>query len=136
MNYKPHFQQINFAGVITPIPIGGRPVSLSEEVKGSSVADAMVEGIAVYSVTSGKKFRALGMEIFTSNATTICDIAVFQADTEDATTVLKVTVQSLTSVYRGPVQVSFDVEFASGKFITIVPTSTIVDFIRIVGYEF
>jgi len=130
-NYK-GFNKIKIAGL--EVPIKGRIVFLTEQTAASSTADAMQEISVVYQVTAGKTLTILGFRIYV-DATGGGTLAVYQGDTEDATTSLKATIDlpaigvgNLYEVYRST-------GIAAGKFVTIVPSTTQVIHVDMIGYE-
>ncbi len=135
MNYKDTLRSINFGGVVTPLPEKAVIVVLTEQTQRSTAADAMQLNSSVYSVTSGKTFRCLGIHLVSDNNGGPGDVVISSGDTEDAETSTITTVQIPTTVARVVINTAIDFELLSGKFLTINPSTARVDFIYMVGYK-
>ncbi len=136
MNYKGKTNSIFVAGTRTYIPSTSIIKHLMENTGGSSSADAMltVNANAPYVVTAGKTFALIGV-IIGNDGTGGGTLAIWEGATEDAVTTLKWTLQ-VPSMINSKWEFSGVKTFASGKYITIVPSTTTVDFVTMIGYEF
>ncbi len=134
MAYK-NVRRVIVAGFETIVNSVDTIIHLTEQTAGSSTADAMQKSSGVYQVTAGKTFQMLGCRIWT-DATGGGTVTIYQADTEDATTSSKVVVDvPLVPSTHGAEQYIHTVTIASGKFITIVPSTTTVLHFEIIGFE-
>ncbi len=133
-NYKPQLSNaISIAGIIVELKKDVTIVALYDNINALTAADSMLDtGTgAVYSVPAGKTLTIIGIkyETITAFAT---DIKIYEGDTEDATTTLKVTLGSkLVDKYEVPVQI----EIAAGKFVVYDPLATYHQSISMLGYE-
>ncbi len=136
MNYKGKIQSITVAGLKTYIPSTSSVKQLHESTAGSSSADAMLKTTnnVVYSVTAGKTFALIGV-IIGNDGVGGGTLAIWEGATEDAVTSLKWTLPVPTMI-NTKWEFNGLKTFASGKFITVVPSTTTVDFITMIGYEF
>ncbi len=134
-NYK-RGRNITIAGCKFVLTQSDIFVEITEQTQGSNAADAMQKASSVYTVATGKSFIALGVRIWT-DATGGGTLAIWQGDTEDSLTVLKYTVDVpfIPNLMGYEVLLNPNPVFSAGKFITIVPSSTVVDHIDIIGYE-
>ncbi len=132
-NYKQD-DAIIVGGVKTTVPTSDLVLSLTEQTQGSGSADAMQLNSALYQVPTGKTFKLLGIRVWL-NGTGGGTLAIYQADTEDATTTLKLTVD-LPFITSGVLyEISGSKSFNASKFITIVPSTTTVLHTVLIGAE-
>ncbi len=134
-NYKNNLK-ITISGVERFTQGNDKLLHLTEQTQGSSTADAMQKGSSVYQVATGKTFVLVGVKIWT-DATGGGTVAIYQADTEDATTSIKRTIDVPFVPNGMGMEQAIDtgVTVASGKFITIVPSTTTVLHFEIIGHE-
>ncbi len=111
------------------------PIHLTEQTINDTAADAMYKDSAVYSVPTGKKFILLGVRVYV-DSTGGGDLAIWEGATEDAETSLKQTVDLAVAGVNNVIEYYIhSVSFAAGKFITINPSGTQVEFVELLGYE-
>ncbi len=135
-NYKNPERWIDFGGQRTIIPENGVLKVLVDSTNNNADVDSMSELIANvnYAVTTGKKFRLLGVGILTTTAAA-STITIHHGVTEDAQTVLRATMRICPAAdyYQ---EYAVDIEFPSIVFVTIDPSTTNVEWLYMVGYEF
>ncbi len=129
-------QKIRVAGVEINVPIGAKVVHLYDAVAGSSAADGFldVDDNTIYSVTAGKTLRILGIQIIA--ATAVAETVVISTgDTENAETA---TLKTLTLPYIATTEHWYFMDFtlAAAKFLTYNPSSTGINHIEVIGYEY
>ncbi len=134
VNYKQRLTNvISIGGVIIELEKDIKIVALYDNINALTAADSMLDTgtAAVYQVPTGKTLHIIGIkyETITAFAT---DIKIYQGDTEDATTSLKLTLGSkLVDKYEVPVHI----EFVAEKFVVYDPAATYHQSISMLGYE-
>jgi len=132
-NYK-NATRLRIAGFDYLIPLTFQRY-LTEQTALNGSADAMYLNSLVYQVPTTRTFNMKGGRIWI-NATGAGDLKIYQADTEDATTSLKATIDLPVALPEGSVyEFQHNLTIAPGKFITIVPSGTQVIHVVLVGYE-
>ncbi len=136
-NYKTVTKYIEISGITVAVPKGTTLKHLYDGVGASSTGDALFDhdtGL-VYQVTAGKTFKIVGV-VLTMASNAGGTLTLHQADTEDATTVLKITIRTPIQGVDSKSEHYFNKDIAGGKFITSTPSTTQINHISIVGYEY
>ncbi len=135
-NYKGGKRKIIVGNVETAVPHGAVIKYLTDEVALSTSPDSMQTAAIAYVVATGKKFRLLGMVLYSDNTGTVGDLTISSGDTEDAETATKVLIEKGTNTQRFRMEIHTDVEFDAGKYIVNNPATANIEFISMVGYEY
>ncbi len=135
-NYKPLRQSITVGNVTTEVPLNATVKYLYEFTAGSTVADSMFHEGTVYTVTTGKTFRLLGIAVSCNNSGTSGLILTYSGDTENATTSSQVSIPITSSTVKNPFETALDIEWVAGKYVVYAPTVVRVEYVTMVGYEY
>ncbi len=132
-NYKPYgYETFEIQGYTRRLPNDTTLKILYYEHNNNAAPFSLFESGAVYTVTTGKKFKIIGIYTIT-NGLNSAHVKLYQGDTQDAITTLK-------QYFGHPAQstreefLSFE-EISAGKYVTIDPASTHLEFSFIIGYE-
>ncbi len=131
VNYK-NTRKITVGGI--EIESFGTARTLTEQTAASSTADAMQKESGTYQVPTGKSFTVKGIR-YLVDATGGGTLAVYEGATEDATTTIKRTIDLAAPGTGVWCEQAVNFVIAAGKFVTIVPSSTQVIFVQLIGYE-
>ncbi len=124
-----------WAGIHYYLPSTYNRRLLQEPVAQSSAADGMFTlDNSIYQVPTGKNFLGRGIKIW--NQIAGGTVAISSGDTENAETALVYTQQLPTVANVSGIEVDCSFTIAAGKFVTIKPSSTTLDFIQIMGFEY
>ncbi len=133
-NYKGQARRIIIGNVEIPVPAGAVIKTLYDPVLLSTAADALLYQNSTYQVPTGKTFHMIGMRLTIELATGSGNVIISQGDTEDAETLVKVTI-TYTSNPTNDQEIYGEEEFTTGKFITVKSSAATLEHIIIIGYE-
>ncbi len=134
VNYK-NQRVVEIAGIHSQIQFNFQVLHLTEQTVLATSADAMQKNSAVYQVPTGKQCVIKSVTVWT-NASAVGTLAIYQADTEDATTSIKQTVDIPKIIDGSKYTIKLgSTKIAAGKFITIVPSATNIHHILMIATE-
>ncbi len=133
VNYKKSLI-ISMEGVQVDFPKNSLVKILTEQTAGSSTADAMQYNSAVYTVPTDRRYRIRGLRIWL-DGTGGGLLTVYEAATEDATTSSKLVIDLPFITNGNYYEFYAEAKINAAKFITIVPSTTTVLHVDIIGYE-
>ncbi len=135
VNYKGSTRKIIITGLELNVPSNGTVKLLRDAVAADTAADGFIDDSdnLIYAVTTGKTYRILGLGFRCASAG-VETVVISSGDTENAETATLITLRLpyTTELFWIPV----DLTLAAAKFLTYNPSSSGINEILAIGYEY
>ncbi len=136
-NYKSPHKQIIGANVIHHVPKSANIVHLNEPIAAAAAADSLFDTAdnLVYSVPVNKTLKVLVIKVtLASNAGGT--VSITTGDTENAETAVIVVLRQAIAAADFVQEYAVDFEWAATKFVTAKASTTHINHIEMIGYEY